>query len=94
MHSAAFALTTAIAVLLLLPEVTNGYGHGAKPEQNEKPFGDISLWIDQQQIKTFSGNSPTKRSEFSLRISSSFFSLRLPDRPILFTVSHAANDTI
>jgi hypothetical protein len=59
MHSAAFALTTATAVLFLLLEVTR-HGHGAKPEQNEKPFGDISLWIDQQQIKTFSGTVPPR----------------------------------
>ncbi|XP_012231520.1 protein shifted isoform X2 [Linepithema humile] len=55
MRSTAFAVTTVTAaVLFLLLEVTK-HGHGAKPEQNEKPFGDISLWIDQQQIKMLSG---------------------------------------
>lgn len=59
MHPAAFALTTATAVLFLLLDVTKR-SHGAKSEQNEKPFGDISLWIDEQQVKTFSGTVPTR----------------------------------
>lgn len=54
MQWAAAALTSAAIALLL---DTAAARHHHRSGNGHKPTGDISLWIDQQQIKMFSGES-------------------------------------
>ena len=88
MQWAAAALTSAAIALLL---DTAAARHHHRSGNGHKPTGDISLWIDQQQIKMFSGESAyahrctlplcrgsssfTLHCYFLLTIFSSFFSL-------------------
>lgn len=54
MQWAAAALTS-VAIALLLDTAAARHHH--RSGNGHKPTGDISLWIDQQQIKMFSGES-------------------------------------
>ncbi|KAL0134643.1 hypothetical protein PUN28_001441 [Cardiocondyla obscurior] len=55
MRSAAAALAVAAALALLLDTALARHQQHRSSSPGHKPAGDISLWIDQQQIKMFSG---------------------------------------
>lgn len=57
MRTAAAALAATAALALLLDAALARHQH--RSGNGHKPSGDISLWIDQQQIKMFSGESFT-----------------------------------
>ncbi|XP_046823762.1 protein shifted [Vespa crabro] len=55
MRWATAALTLAVIALFILDITTARHHHHHRSGNGHKPSSDISLWIDQQQIKMFSG---------------------------------------
>ena len=63
----AAAATLALALLLDVADVALARHQHRSGNSGHKPSGDISLWIDQQQIKMFSG-TVHRSSLLSLKI--------------------------
>lgn len=74
MRGAPAFLATGTMILLLVADRAEARHH--RGGNGHKPAGDISLWIDQQQIKMFSGES----SSINLTFVFFFFLIQLLEK--------------